>query len=79
MTVMEINRDARQIVCVNSQGRFTVHKVTAKAVSSATTRRPPTWRRFSTGDVIKADLRSGQIREIVVLRHAWHEAAGMEQ
>ncbi|HWN90720.1 MAG TPA: hypothetical protein VNQ15_04900, partial [Verrucomicrobiae bacterium] len=27
MTVMEINKGARQIVCVNSQGRVHVHKV----------------------------------------------------
>ena len=32
MTVMEINKDARQLVCVNSQGRVHVHKVTSKAV-----------------------------------------------
>ena len=79
MTVMEINRDARQIVCVNSQGRVHVHKVTAKAVVISDDKKTTDLASLSTGDVIKADLRSGQIQKIVVLRHAWHEAAGMEQ
>lgn len=79
MTVMEINRDARQIVCVNSQGRVHVHNVTAKAVVISDDKKTADLASLSTGDVIKADLRSGQIQKIVVLRHAWHEAAGMEQ
>jgi hypothetical protein len=79
MTVMEINKDARQIVCVNSQGRVHVHKVTSKAVVITDDKKTTDLASLSTGDVIKAELRSGQIQKIVVLRHAWHEAAGMEQ
>src|SRR2546428_13451581 len=32
MTLMEINKDARQTVCVNSQGRGHLHQLTSKAV-----------------------------------------------
>jgi len=79
MTVMEVRRDARQIVCVNSQGRVHVHKVTGKAVVVADDKPTIDLGSLTTGDVIKAELRGGQIQKIVVLRHAWDEAAGHEQ
>ena len=79
MTVMEVKRDARQLVYVNSQGRVHVHKVTdntAVVRDDETTTDPGL---LASGDVVKAELRCGQIQKIVVLRHAWHEAAGHEQ
>jgi hypothetical protein len=79
MTVMEINKDARQLVCVNSQGRVHVHKVTSKAVVVTDDKTTTDLASLATGDVIKAELRSGQIQKIVILRHAWHETAGQEQ
>ncbi len=79
MTVMEINKDARQIVCVNSQGRVHVHKVTNEAVVITDDKKTTDLASLSTGDVIKAELRGGQIQKIVVLRHAWHETMGQEQ
>jgi len=79
MTVMEINKGARQIVCVNSQGRVHVHKVTNEAVVIADDKKTTDLASLSTGDVIKAELRGGQIQKIVVLRHAWHETMGQEQ
>jgi orotate phosphoribosyltransferase len=79
MTVMEINKDARRIVCMNSQGRVQVHKVTNEAVVVTDDKTTTGLASLDTGDVIKAELRSGRIQKIVVLRHAWHEAAGMEQ
>jgi len=79
MTVMEINKDARQIVCVNSQGRVHVHKVTNEAVVITDDKKTTDLASLSTGDVIKAELRSGQIQKIVVLRHAWHETTGQAQ
>jgi hypothetical protein len=53
--------------------------VTSKAVVITDDKKTTDLASLSTGDVIKAELRSGQIQKIVVLRHAWHEAAGMEQ
>jgi hypothetical protein len=79
MTVMEVNKDARQLVCVNSQGRVHVHKVTSNAVVITDEKKTTDLTSLASGDVIKAELRSGQIQKIVVLRHAWHEAAGHEQ
>jgi hypothetical protein len=79
MTVREINTDARRIVCVNSQGRVHAHKVTKEAVVITGDKKTTDLASLNTGDVIKAELRGGQIQKIVVLRHAWHEAAGMEQ
>jgi hypothetical protein len=79
MTVMEINKDARQLLCVNSQGRVHMHKVTGKAVVVTDDKTTTDLASLASGDVIKAELRGGQIQKIVVLRHAWHEAAGHEQ
>jgi hypothetical protein len=79
MTVMEVNKDARQILCVNSQGRVHAHKVTGNAVVVTDDKTTTDLGSLSSGDVIKAELRGGQIQKIVVLRHAWHEATGQEQ
>jgi len=79
LTVMEINKDARSIVCMNSQGRVHVHKVTNEAVVITDDRKTTDLASLDTGDVIKAELRGGRIQKIVILRQAWHEAAGMEQ
>jgi len=79
MTVMEINKDARRIVCMSSQGRVQAHKVTNEAVIITEDRKTTDLASLDTGDVIKAELRGGRIQKIVVLRQAWHEAAGLEQ
>jgi hypothetical protein len=79
MTVMEINRTAGQIVCVNSRGRVHVHKLTNDAVVVTDEKKTGDLGSLNTGDVIKAELRAGRIQKIVVLRHAWHEAASPEQ
>jgi len=53
--------------------------VTSKAVVVTDDKTTTDLASLATGDVIRAELRSGQIQKIVVLRHAWHEATGQEQ
>jgi hypothetical protein len=79
MTVMEINKNAGQLVCVNSRGRVHVHKLTNDAVVVTDEKKTGDLGTLNTGDVIKAQLRAGRIQKIVVLRHAWHEGASPEQ
>jgi len=79
MTVMEINKDTRRIVCMNSQGRVQVLRAANEAVVITDDKKSTDLAPLNTGDVIKAELRGGRIQKIVVLRQGWHEAAGMEQ
>jgi hypothetical protein len=78
MTVVEIDRGTRRIVCMNSFGRIYEHKVTTEAKVVADDRTTTDLKGLSAGDVIKADIRAGQIRRIVVLRHAWHDTTSQE-
>ena len=79
MTVVDINRGTRRIVCMNSLGRVSEHRVTNEARVVTEDKTATDLARVSTGDVIRAELRAGRIQKIVVLRHAWHEAASPEQ
>jgi uncharacterized protein with FMN-binding domain len=79
MTVIEIDKPARRIVCMNSQGQVFVHKVTNEAIVVTDGWRTADLAGLTAGDIIKAELRDGRIQKIVVLRHAWHETASPEQ
>jgi hypothetical protein len=78
MTVVEINRQARRIVCMNSLGRVFEHKVTNEAKVVTDEKTATDLALLNKGDVIKADLRGGRIQRIVVLRHAWDETTSPE-
>ncbi len=78
MTVMEINKNARRIVCMTSRGRVYVHKVPNEALVVTDEKKTGDLAALNTGDIIKAELRNGRIQKIVVLRHAWHEASSPE-
>jgi hypothetical protein len=79
MTVVEVNREARRIVCQNSRGRVSQLKVSNEAKVVTDEKTTTDLALMNTGDVIKAELRAGQIQKIVVLRHAWHETTSPEQ
>jgi hypothetical protein len=79
MTVVEVNREARRIVCKNSRGRVSQLKVTNEAKVVTDEKTTTDLALLNTGDVINAELRAGQIQKIVVLRHAWHETTSPEQ
>jgi len=79
MTVVEINRESRRMVCVNSLGRLSEHRVTNEAKVVTDNKTAADLALVNAGDIIKADLRAGRIQRIVVLRHAWIESASPEQ
>jgi len=79
MTVVEINREARRIVCMHSTGRVSAHKVTNEAKVVTDEKTTTDLALLNPGDVIRAELRGGRIQKIVVLRHAWNETASPEQ
>jgi len=79
MTVVEIDRQARRIVCKNGLGRLSQHVVTNEAKVASGEKTATDLSLLNTGDVIKAELRAGRIQRIVVLRHAWDETTSPEQ
>jgi hypothetical protein len=78
MTVVDVNREARRIVCMNSQGRVYEHRVTNGAKVVTEDKTAGDLALLNAGDVIRAELRAGRIQKIVVLRHAWNETASPE-
>jgi hypothetical protein len=78
MTVVDINRETRRIVCLNSLGKVHEHRVTADAKVTTEDKTASDLALLNPGDVVRAELRAGQIQKIVVLRHAWHETASPE-
>ena len=78
MTVVDINRETRRIVCMNSLGKVHEHRVTADATVITEDKTASDLALLNPGDVIRAELRAGRVQKIVVLRHAWHETASPE-
>jgi hypothetical protein len=78
MTVVDVNREAQRLVCMNSQGRVSEHRVTNGAKVVTENKTASDLALLNTGDVIRAELRAGRIQKIVVLRQAWHETASPE-
>ena len=68
MTVVDVNREAQRIVCMNSQGRVSEHRVTNGAKVVTENKTASDLALLNTGDVIQAELRAGRIQKIVVLR-----------
>ena len=78
MTVVDVNREAQRIVCMNSLGKVHEHRVTADARVTTEDKTSSDLALLNPGDVVRAELRAGRIQKIVVLRHAWHETASPE-
>jgi hypothetical protein len=79
MTIVGINRETRRIVCMNSLGRVSEHRVTNEARVVTDDKTATDLALLNTGDVIRAELRAGRIHKIIVLRQGWHETASPEQ
>ena len=78
MTVVDVNREARRVVCMNSVGRVSEHRVTNGAQVVTEDKTAGDLALLNAGDVIRAELRAGRIQKIVVLRPAWNETASPE-
>ena len=79
MTVLEVNKEARQIVSLNSVGRVRVAEVSNKAMVVTEDKKAADLALLNAGDLIQVEPRDGQIQRIVVLRRAWQETASPEQ
>lgn len=79
MTVLEVNKEAHQIVSLNSVGRVRVAEVSTKAVVVTEDKKAADLALLNAGDLIQVEPRDGQIQRIVVLRRAWQETASPEQ
>jgi hypothetical protein len=78
MTVVDVNKEGRRIVWMNSQGRVYEHRVTNGVKVVTEDKAASDLALLNTGDVIRAELRAGRIQKIVVLRQAWHETTSPE-
>ena len=78
MTVLKVNREANQIVALNSEGRVRVTGVSNKAVVVTEDKKAADLTLLNAGGVIQVEPRDGQVQRIRVLRHAWHETTSPE-
>lgn len=79
MTVLKVNKEARQIVALNYVGRVRVAELSNKAVVVTEDKKAADLALLNAGDVIQVEPRDGQVQRILVLRRAWQEAASPEQ
>jgi len=78
MTVLKVNREANQIVSLNSEGRVRVTGVSNKAVVVTEDKKAADLALLNAGDLIQVEPRDGQIQRILVLRRAWQETTSPE-
>jgi hypothetical protein len=78
LTVLNVNREANQIVSLNSEGRVRVTGVSNNAVVVTEDKKAADLTLLKPGDLIQLEPRDGQIQRILVLRRAWQEAASPE-
>ena len=80
MTVVEVNATHGQIVCVNGnpEKRIVLRAAGGVSVISEAGQKGGLGS-LNPGDTIKADVRHGQTREIMILRRAWAETGASEE
>ena len=80
MKVVEVNATLGQIVCVhgNHEGRI-VHRVASGVAVISEAGQKVGLGSLNPGDIIKGDVRDGQMRQIIILRRAWAELGTPEQ
>jgi translation initiation factor IF-1 len=79
MTVLKVNREANQIVSLNSEGRVRVTTVSNKAVVVTEDKKAADLTLLNAGDLIQVEPRDGQVQRIRVLRRAWQETTSPER
>lgn len=79
MTVLEVDRAAGRIVCLNGTPERIVHELHNGALVITPEGPRADLRFLNAGDIIKAELRDGRIDTIVILRRASDELASPEQ
>ena len=80
MKVVEVNATHGQIVCVhgNPEGRI-VHRVAGGVPVIGEAGQKLGLGSLNPGDIIKAHVRDGQMRQILILRRAWAEIGAPEE
>ena len=81
MTVLQVNKEAGQIYCLEADGRLRVVEFHNGAVPLIVTDKEQRadLRLLHAGDLIKVEGKDGRAHKIVVLRQAWAEQASPEQ
>jgi hypothetical protein len=78
MTVLTVDRDANQIVSLNSEGEVRVTTVSDKALVVTEDKKAADLALLNAGDIIQVEPRDGQVQRIRVLRRAWQETTSPE-
>ena len=78
LTVLKVNREANQIVSLNSEGRVRVTGVSKNTVVVTEDKKAADLALLNAGDIIQVEPRDGQVQRIRVLRRAWHETTSPE-
>jgi hypothetical protein len=78
MTVLKVNREANQIVSLNSEGRVRVTGVSNNTMVVTEDKKAADLALLNPGDLIQLEPRDGQIQRILVLRRAWQETTSPE-
>ena len=80
MKVVEVNATHGQIVCIhgNPEGRI-VHRVASGVAVISEAGQKVGLGSLNPGDTIKAHVRDGQMRQIIILRRAWAEIGAPEE
>ena len=80
MTVVEVNATHGQIVCVNGKPEERiVHRVNSGVSVISEAGQKVGLGSLNPGDIIKAHVRDGQMRQIIILRRAWAEIGAPEE
>ena len=80
MTVVEVNATYGQIVCVNGNPeKRIVHRVASGVPVISEVGQKVGLGSLNPGDIIKAHVRDGQMRQIIILRRAWAEIGAPEE
>ena len=80
MTVVEVNAAHGQIVCVNGKPEErVVHRVASGVPVISEAGQKVGLGSLNPGDIIKAHVRDGQMRQIIILRRAWADIGAPEQ
>ena len=80
MKVVEVNATHGQIVCVNGNPeKRIVHRVASGVPVIGEAGQKVGLGSLNPGDIIKAHVRDGQTRQIIILRRAWAELGASEE
>lgn len=79
VTVLTVDEKAGRLLSLNGAGSVLVSDVGSRAVVVTEDKQPGPLALLKPGDVVRIEPTAGQIRKIVLLRHAWQQMESPEQ